>query len=201
MALPMYVIKERLKEIFGTDSQTEVGRKLDMTQGNVSKLLAGQQPAIDTIYRIAEVYGVSVDWLLGLSENKNIPQKDVGISYSETVKVLHAMWLYGVADIQKKDNRIIGFTIKDPMLKVLLSKHEVLFATDMEIFKEWGKEKLSLFDDKQLLDSQCWNDKHVNFLAGEAKGESDWLVVYREAKRIQDEYMELMRDECGPFGR
>ena len=64
MALPMYVIKERLRETFGTDSQTEVGRKLDMTQGNVSKLLAGQQPAIDTIYRIAEVYGVSVDWLL-----------------------------------------------------------------------------------------------------------------------------------------
>lgn len=201
MVLPMDVIKERLRETFGTASQTEVGRKLDMTQGNVSKLLAGQQPAVDTMYRIAEVYGVSVDWLLGLSENKNIPPKGADISYSETVKVLHAMRLCGVADIQKKENQIIGFSIKDPILKALLSKYDVLFTADVEIFKEWRKEKLSLFDDKQLLGRKAWDDDYVRFLSGEARGEADWLVVYKEAKKIQDEYMELMKDECDPFGR
>ena len=73
MALAIDVIKARLKEAFGQDSQETVGKKLNMTQGNVSKLLSGsQQPTLETIYHVSEIYGVSVDWLLGLSDKKDI---------------------------------------------------------------------------------------------------------------------------------
>ncbi len=41
MALAIDVIKARLRETFGQDSQETVGKKLNMTQGNVSKLLSG----------------------------------------------------------------------------------------------------------------------------------------------------------------
>ena len=56
-------IKERLREAFGSDSQETIGKNLNMTQGNVSKLLSGaQQPTVDTLLRIANVYDVSIDW-------------------------------------------------------------------------------------------------------------------------------------------
>ena len=56
-----------------------------MTQGNVSKLLSGtQQPTIDTLYRISEEYGISADWILGLSNIKTIPNND--LSYGDILK-------------------------------------------------------------------------------------------------------------------
>ena len=67
MIVDSEVLKTRLREAFGSDSQETVGKKLNMSQGNISKLLSGsQQPTMDTIYSIAKIYGVSVDWLLGL---------------------------------------------------------------------------------------------------------------------------------------
>ena len=48
MAINSEVLKERLRDTFGTDSQETVGNKLSMTQGNVSKLLSGtQQPTLE----------------------------------------------------------------------------------------------------------------------------------------------------------
>lgn len=38
MALAIDTIKGRLKEAFGLDSQETVGKKLNITQGNVSRL-------------------------------------------------------------------------------------------------------------------------------------------------------------------
>ena len=59
MTFDMEVIKERLREVFKNDSQKDVGKKLNMTQGNVSKLLTGkQQPTIGTIFLIAKKYDV-----------------------------------------------------------------------------------------------------------------------------------------------
>ena len=70
MALNMDILRKRLREAFGSDSQETVGKKLNMTQGNVSKLLSGsQQPTLETIFHISEAYEVSADWLLGLSDS------------------------------------------------------------------------------------------------------------------------------------
>ena len=60
MGMDVQNLKTRLRETFGGDSQETVAQKLNMTQGNVSKILSGSQtPALDTIYQIAEVYEVS----------------------------------------------------------------------------------------------------------------------------------------------
>ena len=67
MAYDKKAIAERLKEIMN-DSQDTIASKLNMTQGNVSKLLSGTQlPTTDTLYRISEVYWIPTHWILGLS--------------------------------------------------------------------------------------------------------------------------------------
>lgn len=77
MAYDKNLVAERLREVL-IDSQEVTAKKLGMTQGNVSKLLSGtQQPTIDTLYRISEEYGISADWILGLSNIKAIPNNNL----------------------------------------------------------------------------------------------------------------------------
>lgn len=71
MALRMDILRDRLRETFGEDRQDTVAENLNMSQGNVSKILSGsQQPTLETIFHIAEAYNVSTDWLLGISKQK-----------------------------------------------------------------------------------------------------------------------------------
>ena len=89
MALNMDSIKERLREAFGSDSQETIGKNLNMTQGNVSKLLSGaQQPTVDTLLRIANVYDVSIDWLMGLSDRKKVIKPETGTTYGLAVETI-----------------------------------------------------------------------------------------------------------------
>ena len=67
------IIKQRLSDTFHGDTQADISRKLNVTQGNVSKWLAGSQiPTSDMFFEIAKAYKVSVDWLLGLSDYQEI---------------------------------------------------------------------------------------------------------------------------------
>lgn len=66
-------LPERLAETFEGETQEITSGRLNTTQSNISKWLNGQQtPTTATLYQIARTYNVSVDWLLGLSEVKEI---------------------------------------------------------------------------------------------------------------------------------
>ncbi len=63
------IISERLSKAFGNDTQDVTARKLCMTQGNVSKLVNGEQmPTVDTLVEVSRAYNVSVDWLVGVKK-------------------------------------------------------------------------------------------------------------------------------------
>ena len=63
------ILKNRLTETFAEDTQEVTARKLNTTQGNVSKWVNGQQvPTADMLRDISKAYKVSVDWLLGISD-------------------------------------------------------------------------------------------------------------------------------------
>ena len=64
------VTLERILELKGNDTQDAFGKKIKMSQANVSKMLKGTPPSAATLIEIAKAYHVSVDWLLGLSEQK-----------------------------------------------------------------------------------------------------------------------------------
>lgn len=60
-------MKDRLSEVFQNDTQEIVERKLNTTQGNVSKWMRGTQiPTTDMLYEISKAYDVSVDWIMGI---------------------------------------------------------------------------------------------------------------------------------------
>lgn len=193
------VFKIRLRECFGDDSQETVGKKLNMTQGNVSKLLSGtQQPALDTLYRIAEVYSVSVDWLLGISNNKKTTAALEKTSYAAAVDILTQLSWNG-ADIEY-ENCGVSVKVNDPLLKALLKKGLTLYKTDKELYQSWKETKLSLFNDKDLVFQKMWLEDNIDFLASEAVTEANWLEVHKCAKDAENEYAEIMLGDPGPFG-
>ncbi len=198
MALNMTILRERLREAFGKDSQETVGRRLNMTQGNVSKLLAGlQQPTLETVFHVAEIYDVSVDWLLGISEKKN--KVDIA-SYASAIEMMTNLRNLGVIRVGKERNGDPYIQIKDPIFKKLTQKSLALYDADIEMYYSWVDSKLSAFGDKSLLSDIVWEDKKVAFLASEASTESNWLEVHDEAYKVQEKYHDIMSDNPGPFG-
>ncbi len=200
MALNTDYLKERLREAFGSDSQETIGKKLNMTQGNVSKLLSGvQQPTLDTLYRIATVYDVSVDWIMGLSDRKKAIKPESGTTYGLAVETIQDLVYKGSDMTDKERGDSIEIKIKDPILVKLLKKSQALSKADWEMFKEWRRERLSIFDDRPIVWTSTFSSEKLDFLAGEAVSEANLLEVYEVAKKEEEEYAALMEDNHSPF--
>ncbi len=200
MALDIGIVKKRLKEAFGSDSQETVGKRLNMTQGNVSKLLSGtQQPTLETIYHVAEEYDVSVDWLLGITDRKIKERTASGTTYMAASNVVSDMISWGSAELVE-ENQNMTLVIKDPLIKNLVKKSQTLRKTDRELNKSWEENKLSLFADCALIPEMVWGESDICFLAGEAVTEPNWKEVYDKAKKKQDELENIFGNNEGPFG-
>lgn len=64
---------KRINEVRGTMSQEEFAKSIKSSQPVISKILSGdQQASINVLTEISKTYGVSVDWLLGLSSRKSL---------------------------------------------------------------------------------------------------------------------------------
>lgn len=192
----------RLSEAVGEDSQGIIASKLHMTQGNVSKIFSGNQlPKLDTIYSISREYNVSVDWLLGLSEEKRIIQfSSDELSYTAAVDATVAIENHGGKIQENPREDEIQITVKDPLFFALLRKSRTLRAADYELYESWKKEKLSQFMDKPLLWQSSWTDiEDIDLLVGEAVTEAHWLKVYEIVKKHDDDMAEFMGSDPGIF--
>ena len=198
MALDNDVIRARLKETFGAEQQEVTAGRLNVVQGTISKVLSGNQTlTLEMAYHIAKEYQVSVDWLLGLSEEKQ-NNKTAETSYASAARVLADLQNCGaIASPPNAENTF--FTINDPLLLNLYSKGKKLLEVDREFYKDWITNKLNAFADKEVLYSLAWSDQGVRLMTGEASKDEHWLEVYRQAKASYDDFVKAMDGE-GPFG-
>ena len=200
--LDMELFRSRLKEAFGADTQKMVAEKLHTTQGNVSKWLSSpQQPELDTLYNISETYKVSVDWLLGLSEQKRIMKSSSKTTYALLAEALCDLRWHQAAEINDglRPKGHIFMEIKDPLLNMLIDKGFKLISTDRDIYEEWVETRLSLFEDAELIWNSIWGEDDINFLANEARTESNWREVHHAAVEQEDFFDMIMGDDAGPF--
>lgn len=90
---------ERVNYLLGDTGQMELAEKIGISQGVISaiKNKKVKAPGADTIYKIAEHFNVSADWLLGLSD---VPSQDTdlkavceytGLS-QDSVEFLNGTW-------------------------------------------------------------------------------------------------------------
>ncbi|AHA75302.1 MULTISPECIES: helix-turn-helix domain-containing protein [Bacillus] len=67
-------IKEMRKET--KLSQKQLGEKANVTESFISKIESGaKKPSIEVISKLAEILGVSVDYLLGHSDHKSLDKE------------------------------------------------------------------------------------------------------------------------------
>ena len=165
MKFDMEVTKERLREVFKNDSQKDVGKKLNMTQGNVSKLLTGkQQPTIETIFLIAKVYDVSADWLLGLTEERKIAK--CNISYGDILKMFTTLGEEGAlwplpSNMITKDGfaqelpMVTNIGIYDEVLQSILYEWKKVAANPEDIYRMWIDKRVKEYSE---IDYMSWDE-------------------------------------------
>lgn len=122
------ITKDRLAIVFKGDTQEVTARKLNTTQGNVSKWLNGSQiPTPDMLLEISKAYKVSVDWILGISEHSEIDGLAVEkLTYEQIAMVL--------------DRLIENNTIEVPDLVLTAEEKGLLKLVDSELDDEDDEE-------------------------------------------------------------
>ncbi len=79
----------RIKELRSSLSltQTEFAEKINTTQATLSSYEnTDKTPSLDIVKKIAEVFKVSIDWLLGLSDVIDV--NDIPRTYSDIIRIL-----------------------------------------------------------------------------------------------------------------
>ena len=68
----MKAFTERLKELRGCESQKSFATMLNLNQQTYQRYECGaREPDLETLHRIGVSCGVSIDWLLGLSDSRD----------------------------------------------------------------------------------------------------------------------------------
>lgn len=195
MKLNMDVFKDRVNQIFKNETQEVIANKLNMTQGNVSKIMSGaQQPTIDTVFNIAEIYGVSVDWLLGRTDEKKI----VNIkSYAVVIENLIELEKREVFSIKEEKRGDLLVNITDPMIKKFFKKGRNILIADENLYNDWKNKFSSLFEDKLVIGRMgWWNSEDVENCISHATTDEDWRAVHKVAtlnEELQKDYQEYKR--------
>ena len=158
------VTLERILELKGNDTQDAFGKKIKMSQANVSKMLKGTPPSAATLIEIAKAYHVSVDWLLGLSEQKeHTSNLDVSnLTYSDVMAVIDK--LYENRTIQMGyDYNSYGnesdpgmLLVQDKILLFLLEGMDKLSGDNADIAGLWKDKTYKAFSNTPLLQ---WSEK------------------------------------------
>ena len=95
------ILSQRLSETFKGERQQTTGVKLDIGQGTISKWITGESiPPTENLLLIAKTYRVSVDWLLGLSEEKEVDAVSIErLTYEQIALIFHRLIELGSIEI------------------------------------------------------------------------------------------------------
>ena len=202
-------IRARLQETFKNDTQETIARKLNTTQGNVSKWLNGQIPTTDNLLHISKMYKVSVDWLLGISNEKQIDGVALEkLTYEDIALIIDRLLELGV--VQIPDLNMIGggsvgeeridtdyIKINDRTLSFILRRRHKIYEVGPDMVDFWKQSSLPRFSGLRLLrytqeiDKLMGSKDWVNFTDG------DWVALVRDIEKMSDEeiLIELSKTE------
>lgn len=145
-------------------SQKDFGESISVSAMAISSYESGaKSPSIDTVYRIAETYNVSIDWLCGLSSRK---QSEI-TAMSDVLKLLF--------DIEKNtpleifsNREVINQNIFNPNEYPDLQElevHEICFLSGLldGYIDEWNKMR-TLYKNGTIDDElySLWKEKVLN---------------------------------------
>lgn len=173
---------ERLNEIFGNESQIVTASRLNTSQGNVSKWKSGEaKPTIDYLLDISIVYDVSIDWLMGISDNKRTTDINIeALTYEQVMKVLDRLLeydcliipnLYDICENCLDQESMDAYELEsknesektekysadvmqcnDRILSYFLEKRRRCIDVDKDTYDTWGQKNHRIFNETSIVD-------------------------------------------------
>ena len=160
---------ERMKELKGNDSQEVFAQRIHTTQSNISKMFKGMAPpSAATLTELAKAYHVSVDWLLGLSDEKESEKKVQShnltaetVTYADAMAVLEVLYKKGSIEVGYDNNSYNSepdpstIYVRDKVLAYFLDNRFRYSGGSQNIYDIWLKQAMAIYDKFLLLQ---WTD-------------------------------------------
>lgn len=193
------VTLERILELKGNDTQDAFGKKIKMSQANVSKMLKGTPPSAATLIEIAKAYHVSVDWLLGLSEQKeHTSNLDVSnLTYSDVMAVIDKLYENGTIQMGYDYNSYGNesdpgmLLVQDKILLFLLEGMDKLSGDNADIAGLWKDKTYKAFSNTPLLQ---WSDKVDTIYKQNMPEQNSNETISKLAKDIREGNVKIMEE-------
>lgn len=185
------VTLERILELKGNDTQETFGKKIKMSQANVSKMLKGTPPSAATLIEISKAFNVSIDWLLGLTEQKeHTSNLDVSnLTYSDVLAVIDKLYENGTIQMGYDYNSYGNesdpgmLLVQDKILLFLLAGMEKVSGDNADIAVLWKEKTYKTFSETQLLQ---WNEKVETIYKQNIPEQNSNETIIKLAKDIRD---------------
>lgn len=207
------IVGQRLSEVFMSEKQETTANRLNVEQGTVSKWKTGRQiPNPETLVMIADMYDVSLDWILGLSDVKerNSLSSD-RISYAQVISVLDRLFnlanieVLNFQEVAKDKNLSLGYIseneeslkndtdyikINDRVLSYLLRRRKVIYDFDDSMAQDWVDKIINIFKDQVTLDYRRDAEKVIKTKPLSTFKDGDWGGLVEEINNMSDSQME-----------
>ena len=208
------VTLERIKELKGSDSQEVFAKKINTSQSNVSKMLTGTPPSAATLKAMAEAYDVSVDWLLGLSDNKKCVNEVQShnltadnITYADVMAVLDVLYRKGSIEVGFDYNGYNGepdasqIVIKDRALRYFAENRLRYYGGSTDIYNIWIKQAIQNYSNQLIIEWSDLMDKLYGQEVSIPASDAQIVKVLNDLAngRIQERNFSDLIDEELPF--
>lgn len=212
----------RLKEIFGTETQNQTADKLNTSQSNVNKWVNGTGfPTAETLFFIAKVYKVSIDWLLGLSESREIDGMDPSLlTYEHAVLMLDELMKNGNIEVpnlrqvnkynkEKEDededndendlNPVYDsdyIKINDLALSFILRRRMKYYDIDEADLDYWVDRVVNQFKGLRILNYKGNAPEAIKTVSWAVFKQGDWAELVNQLNNMtEDEMMAMIEEE------
>lgn len=129
---------ERIRQLMGGISQEAFAEKIGFSQASIHRVLSKGSPSLAMLTAIATTYHVSVDWLLGLSDAKEVRSGTATMTYYEAMQALHKLLFDGHfffdPDYSSYSDHL---WVADKILTGLLSQYKNVMQTNKETTEYW----------------------------------------------------------------
>lgn len=206
------ILSCRLSEVFEGETQQVTADKLATQQGTVSKWLNGQAiPPTETLLYISKMYRVSTDWLLGLSDEKEIDGVVMEkLTYEQIARVIDRLLEMGSIEIpdleqfngssesdefdgERKPNYDSDYIkVNDRALSFILRRRQAFYDIDEEYLEDWMEKVVKKFKGVKLLDYKGKAQEALDSQSWSAFKAGDWATVLKELGTMTQEEMQDM---------
>ncbi len=107
----------------------ELSEKLDITVPNLSYYMKGREPSYDILIKIADYFGVTTDWLIGHTDERNTSQSSIITEIEKQLNLEDTDRLSGKA-------RELYLNQQGSLYKTMVEMYSLFLSTDISYFQK-----------------------------------------------------------------